>query len=136
MSNLKPIRHNPDNLFDVIGEQVNKLVPSAGEAAKNYIDGKGLKPLAEVSEIKANAYEKIARIANDNQRLVMEHEQKMYQLETERCRQKADEEKTRAEAQKIKTEAFTNIVIGLEKLNNLGCDVNTELTIKKLIDPN
>lgn len=115
---------NPPNLLRDLVDEINRLIPDAGEAAGSWLRGKGQAEVAKAAEIKANALQKIAQIEQDRQRLInerdqasaaaglagrqaqYEHERTMYSLRTQRLK-----------------ESFESII----RLRELGAEVDLKI---------
>lgn len=55
---LRPAEgENPPDLLQQIVEDVKKLVPTTGKAARKYVEAKGEEAVARVREIQARVYE-------------------------------------------------------------------------------
>jgi hypothetical protein len=93
---------NPPQLLKELVDAINALIPNAADGAGSWVRGWGQAKVAKAAEIKANVLQKVAEIEQDRVRLIHErdqslresehlgqqarfaHEQKMYELRTQR----------------------------------------------------
>jgi hypothetical protein len=110
---------SPENLIEQVVREMKEVLAGTGKAVGNLIKGK-----SQQQVVKAIAT--IEQLELDNKRLGQEHREKMHALEMDRDRQKA-------EAVKMKAEAFASVVKVLKELQEVlgGGDIKM-LAIRSL----
>ena len=115
---------NPPDLLKYIVEQVEKLVPGASNSAGLFVRGKGETEIAKAAEIRARVITAIGQLEHERQRLVHERDVAIRAAENEHARdQMAHEEKMF----ELKTQRLKAVVQALEQLAALGIDVTLEV---------
>lgn len=125
---------NPPDLLQQIVEDIKKLVPETGEAARKYVKAKGEQELAKVQEIKARVYEKIGQLEIERQRLIQQREEAEHKAEQELQTQKDKHEESLRELEiqsfKERTKALREVVECIVKLKERGIQVDMEVIQK------
>lgn len=137
---------NPPDLLRQIVEDIKKLVPESGEAARNWLRGKSKQELAKVQEIQARVYEKIGQLEIERQREIRQREEAHRRAELEWQREQHNHERSLRELEiqqfRERTRALREIVDCLVKLRQLGIEFDlkviksTEVTAMSLLEDN
>jgi len=120
---------NPPSLISELKDLVHEIFPDVAESGVKWFRGRSEQEVAKAAEIRASALEKLGQLDNERQRLLQErdatllkaqieqkrdrmaHEQKMYELRTERL-------KAVVEALKVVKE--TGARLNARTLNKIG----------------
>jgi len=77
---------NPPDLLQQIVEDIKKLVPETGKAARKWLRAKGDQECAKVQEIKARIFEKIGQFEIERQRIIQQRDEAYRKAERQvRC---------------------------------------------------
>lgn len=135
---------NPPGLLADLKQQVSELFDGSGESGGKWIKGKADQETAKAAEIRAGIMNMLGQLEIERERLIKErdetkkkfraegkkernrHEEKMYDLETQRI-------EAEARAQAAKAEAMKNAVQALRELRDLGVEVTLDIVQQALL---
>jgi hypothetical protein len=110
---------NPPELLDKMRDSINELFDCSVSAAGSFVKGKSEQELAKAVEIKTKAFSHLANLDLERQRLLVEQnqliredKQKMYELKTQRLEAVINSlEKLQKMGAKVKMETFEDILV-------------------------
>lgn len=110
---------NPPELLDKMRDSINELFDCSVSAAGSFVKGKSEQELAKAVEIKTKAFSHLANLDLERQRLLVEQnqliredKQKMYELRTQRLEAVINSlEKLQKMGAKVKMETFEDILV-------------------------
>jgi hypothetical protein len=119
----------PDILGDLV-QKVHELFTPAADGAGKWLQGKGEAELAKAAEIKSRVMTAIAGSENDRLKLLQEREASLQGHKNESDRDRMAHEERMYQ---LRTERLTAIVDRLYKLRELGVEVDMALIGKTLL---
>ena len=133
---------NPPGLIPEVRDLIKEILPETAKDLANsgvgWIKGKSQQEIAKAMEIKASAMEKLGGLEIERQRLIKEREELLLKAQTE---QKRDEQIHEQKMFELKTQRFKEVVEALKVTNEKGIKLNArtirtiESKLIELVDP-
>lgn len=118
------------SLLEDIVREIKNMVPSGGDAARNYVKGKGQQQLAKVQEIQSRVYEKIGQLEIERQRLIQERDEGIVNAELQRER---DSQSHKEHMYALRTKRLKELASMVKILQELGIEIELDV-IKKAVE--
>ena len=118
---------NPPGLIAELRDLVMDLFPVTATSGVRYLVGKGEQEIAKAAEIRASALEKLGRLELERQKLVQERDAALRDDLNEQVRDEMNHEQKMYE---LKTQRLRDVVECLKHLKEMGVTLNARTTKK------